>query len=52
MKNAVPWKVAPCWDLVRTDGLEEHIASIFNVERIRKLGKITANFPNLLILLS
>jgi hypothetical protein len=37
MKNAVSWDVVPWWGLVRNDGLEEHIASIFGVERIRKL---------------
>jgi hypothetical protein len=42
MKTAVSWDVAPCWGLVRTDGLEEHFASIFRVERIRKLGKMLA----------
>jgi hypothetical protein len=42
MKNAVSWDVAPCWGLVRTDGLEEHFAFIFRVERMRKLGKMLA----------
>jgi hypothetical protein len=43
MKNAGYWDVAQCWGLIRPDGLEEQIASIFRVERISKQGTMLKN---------
>jgi hypothetical protein len=72
VKNAIFWNVMPC-GFVRTNVLEERIASIIRVIRIDELGTtlavtsnqrmlqrntaqlwllVTANFPNLLILVT
>jgi hypothetical protein len=42
MKNAILWDVTPL-ALIRTDVLEECIASIIRVKRIRKLGTLSSN---------
>jgi hypothetical protein len=39
LKKAVFWDVAPCGS-VRTDILEERVASTFKVERMSELGTI------------